>query len=319
MRWSSHCSSVRRSCCRYSVSSPGASAAGCPSKRRGAVPRYTQPVVAQGRQLLGSPTPAKAWRMRNPLAPNRSLITLDSLIRISSSRHPLDCGAAPGGVPVGSHARHGAPGPLLGLRDKAQDQLPSHVPPQQAFGVAEVVLPPLGSPVGERCARCKRMYASNSDQTGLQYRGGPMTASSPHAPAARLTNGPGRSSWSEASALQLALGTHRLTLPRPHHDHQHSCGRQSMLSLRHRPSWRGSGRTRGEKAHRHVLPPFPSGGVAPQKLVQNAHSGQTSNGLDLSRAERPSPSHAGFIIQRRPDPIFMSMVGRRPGLSMTVP
>src|SRR6516165_7112663 len=86
-----------------------------------------------------------------------------------------------------------------------------------------------------------------------------------------------------------------------------------MLPYPH-PTWFPPGVEAVERAgryitHPHVLPPSPPGGVAPQRLVQNTHSG--SNSFTASthpERRRPSPFHAGFIIQRRPEPVFIPII-----------
>jgi hypothetical protein len=46
-----------------------------------------------------------------------------------------------------------------------------------------------------------------------------------------------------------------------------------------------------------------------QRLAQNAHSGTSSGALDLSRAETTSSVPRVFMIQRRPEPIFICIGG----------
>src|SRR5215472_6915367 len=67
-------------------------------------------------------------------------------------------------------------------------------------------------------------------------------------------------------------------------------------------------RTQRGVTHRHVLPPFPPGGVARHRLVQNVRSRSNSETASLHpELPRPLPSHAGSIVHCRLDLIFMAM------------
>ena len=182
---------------------------------------------------------------------------------------------------------------------------------------------PLGARSENACAKCKRMYGSNSDQTGFQYSAvDSMTASFTPCSRSQVDKRP--------RSLVVVPKRRRSSSPlepiaSPSLDPTTTISTSLWTSIDAIfsaivSSWRGSGRTRGEKVtHRHVLPPFPPGGVAPQKLVQNAHSGSNSaTASTYPERRRPSPSHAGFIIQRRPDPIFMSIGGPKAHVTLSM-
>src|SRR6516162_4969255 len=86
-------------------------------------------------------------------------------------------------------------------------------------------------------------------------------------------------------------------------------------------SWRGSGRTRGTIDYappRATTPPAGRGGAT--KIGSNAHSGSNSaTASTYPERRRSSPFHAGCMIERRPEPFFISIGGPKAHatLSMT--
>src|SRR6516164_444477 len=170
---------------------------------------------------------------------------------------------------------------------------------------------PLGARLENACAKCKRMYGSNSAQTGFQYSAvDSMTASfTPRScsqsdkpwrsivvvPKRRRSSSPFGPRASPSLDPTTTISTFLWTSIDA-----------TLFSSDIVSSWRGSGRTRGKiVTHRHVLPPFLPGGAASQRLVQNAHSGSNSETASTyPERRRPSPFHVGFIIQRPPRPDF---------------
>src|ERR1039457_4666685 len=102
--------------------------------------------------FLGSVSPsAKACRMRSPLAPSKLLTTIDSLMRISSSRHSIwFCSRTRSRVELHLHAGEAAPNTLFPVGHKTQYQLIGDQPPHQPLGIFEVMLAPPRCTVGER-------------------------------------------------------------------------------------------------------------------------------------------------------------------------
>src|SRR5215813_591371 len=101
---------------------------------------------------LGSLSPcAKACRMPSPLAPSKLLTTIDSLMRISSSRHSIwFCSRTRSRVSctfMRVRLRHIRCSPS---GDKTQDQLIGDQPPHQPLRIFEIRLAPPRSTVGER-------------------------------------------------------------------------------------------------------------------------------------------------------------------------
>ena len=73
-------------------------------------------------------------------------------------------------------------------------------------------------------------------------------------------------------------------------------------------------RAQVDARHRHVLPPFPPGGVARQRLVQSAPSRSNSRTASTyPESIQPLPSHAPLILHRIDSNRFSSIwVRRRP-------
>ena len=187
-------------------------------------------------------------------------------------------------------------------------------------------LRPLGARLEKAGARGKRRYRSHSLHTGFPYGAVDSLIASFSSRSRRQADKRRKSLLTVPKRRRSHSPGERIASPslEPTTTLSSFLGCPSRLPYSHPPRF-PPGVEALERAakyitHRHVLPPFPPGGAAPQRLVQNPHSGSISLAASTyPERRRPSPFHAGFIIQCRPKPIFIPIGGPKahPALSMT--
>src|SRR5262249_44559714 len=235
--------------------------------------------------------------MRNPLAPSRLLTTIDSLIRISSSKHSIwFCSrtrsrASCSFIRVMLRQIRCSP---LGTKLKISSLAINRRTNRSAS--LKSCLRPRGARLENACAKCKRIWGSSSSHTDRQYCAvDSRTASSTPCSCNQIRN--------RCNSLGSVTNRRRAGF---------SCGIlvsttttiktflcTSIPATFIASSWRGSGRTHAKKVtHRHVLPPLFDAGVARHRLVQNGVPDQTQKRPHfIQSVNRSSPS---TLHQRTP-------------------
>src|SRR5499433_289796 len=241
--------------------------------------------------FLASVSPsAKACRMRSPLAPSKLLTTIDSLMRISSSRHSIwFCSRTRSRVSCTflrvrlRQIRCSPLGTKLNLSSSAISRRTSR------SASLKSCLPPRGARLENACAKCKRRYGSRSRHTDRQYCAvDSLTAFSTPCSCNHIRNRcnslgsvtnrrrAGFSSGTLASTT-TSLKTFLCT---------------SIPAIFIASSSPGSGRTPAKKVtHRPVLPPFLFGGGRDTDWFKTRVPDQTQKRPHfIQRENRPAPS-----------------------------
>src|SRR5271157_5698361 len=247
--------------------------------------------------------------MRCPLAPSRSLSTLDSLIRISSP----DCAAAPGRGPVGTSSASWCARPVA--RPRAQSSRSTRWLPVAAPAVRH-----RGSRAYGHAAPGWKTPAPTADAYTVPTRTTPASSTARSipspllprlAPAPNPLTGAVRWWWCRIAG---AAGSTPLGWPPPPPPPPSalSYARRCLLPYSSSlSSRRGSGRTRGKRRYapsRATTLPARDGWftLMGSNACSRSHSGTATTHPER---RRPSPFHVGLILCPRLDPIFISMGG----------
>src|SRR5215813_12785777 len=239
--------------------------------------------------FLASVSPAaKACRMRSPLAPSKLLTTIDSLMRISSSRHSIwFCSRTRSRVSctfMRVRLRQIRCSPL-GTKLKISSSAISRRTSRSAS--LKSCLRPRGARLENACAKCKRICGSSSSHTDRQYGAvDSITASSTPCSCNQIRNRCNSLTRQRDKSSPCRLLFRRTSIH--HHYHQDFLVYVDPRDLhRFLLTWkRQNARVKGYTPSRATT--LPTRRMARHRLVQNARSRSNSKTASLHPERNPT-------------------------------